>query len=81
MSDQTEEAQAAPVEEAKRIKIGKVRNFTECTLKLRGCKAPTMMGNVFPVDNHTGNMTKPFALACSSCLTKMQDEGKWVISG
>lgn len=75
---QAEAPAEAPAEQAKRIRIGTVRTFTPCTLKMRGCKAPEM-GNVFPVDNSTGNMTKPFAMACTNCLTKMQDEGKWVI--
>ena len=88
MSEQTEEAPTeaeAPVQEAVarepeaiRIKIGPVRTYMACTLKLRGCKSP-QMGNVFPVDKITGNLSKPFDLACSSCLTKMQDEGKWAI--
>lgn len=83
MSDETTleqptEAAEPKAEEAQRIKIGKVREFMACTLKLRGCKAPSM-GNVFPVDHATGNLSKPFALACSSCMTKMQDDGKWVI--
>ncbi|MDB5097825.1 MAG: hypothetical protein JWM80_2246 [Cyanobacteria bacterium RYN_339] len=82
MSEETTEAPEAgaeaPAPSAKRIRIGPVRTFTACTVKLRGCKSPEM-GNVFPVDLSTGNMTKPFDLACTSCLTKMQDEGKWVI--
>lgn len=82
MSEETTQAEAAeaPAEQATKIKIGKVREFMACTVKMRGCKAPSM-GNVFPVDLYTGNLSKPFALACSSCLTKMQDEGKWVIPG
>ena len=71
-------ADAGP--QAIRIKIGKVREYMACTVKQRGCKAPSM-GNVFPVDLSTGNLSKPFALACTACLTKMQDEGQWLIPG
>jgi len=83
MSDETTQAEpeveAAPeADQAIRIRIGKVREFMACTIKLRGCKSPSM-GNVFPVDHTTGNLSKPFALACTACLTKMQDEGKWLI--
>ena len=83
MSEHTEQATEAETsvpqaEEAIRIKIGPVRTFMACTIGMRGCKAP-QMGNVFPVDKYTGNLSKPFALACSNCLTKMQDEGKWEI--
>jgi hypothetical protein len=63
-----------------KIRIGPVRMYTECTLKLGGCKAFQMgVGNSFPVDHHHKNLQKPIALACSSCLTKMQRDGKWIV--
>ena len=86
MTDETQTPEAtpeaaSPVEEGPiKIRIGPVRMYTECTLKLGGCKALSMgMGNAFPVDHHHKNMQKPIALACSSCLQKMQRDGKWLI--
>lgn len=72
---------AAPVEEGPlKIRIGPVRMYTECTLKLGGCKALNMgMGNSFPVDHHHKNLQKPIAMACSTCLQKMQRDGKWMV--
>jgi hypothetical protein len=84
VSEETPQAQATEAQpepetpQAIKIKIGKVREFMACTVKQRGCKSPSM-GNVFPVDHVTGNLSKPFALACSVCLTKMQDDGQWVV--
>lgn len=74
-------AGSAPVEEGPlKIRIGPVRMFTECTLKLGGCKALNMgMGNSFPVAEHHKNLQKPLAMACSSCLQKMQRDQKWII--
>jgi len=70
------EAEPGPI----KIRIGPVRMYTECTVKKGGCKALTMgMGNSFPVDHHHKNLQKPIALACSTCLQKMQRDGVWVV--
>lgn len=82
MSDENPASATEPIVvpvNARRMKIGKVKNWPPCTLKMPGCKARES-GNVFPIDHPAGDFRAPFDHVCTNCMNKMLDESKWVIS-